>query len=429
MSTSRRTFLKSAAAIGAGLYVGRPSASWASKSPSEKIDVACVGVGNRGYSNVQGVKSQNIVAMCDVDDVTAAKAYKNFPKATKYRDFREMLDNEKLDGVVVATPDHTHLPVAITAMRRDLPVYVEKPMGHNVWEVRLATELAREKNLATQLGTQIHATDNYRRVVEAVQSGAIGPIRDVQVWIHKDWGGDHDKRLKGTPPIPETLDWDLWLGPAEERPYAKGYLPREWRRWWEFGCGTLGDMGCHYMDLAYWAMGLDYPTKIAAEGPKPSPECPPHGMKVIYNFPSKGDRPPLQMTWSDGNMAPTELHGIKLPGAGVLFVGEEGQILGTYSSLKLYPEEKYADWTAPEPTIPPSIGHHNEWIAAVKTGSPTLCNFDYSGPLTETVLLGCAAYRAGQPLEWDAANLKVTNDVPGAAELIHPAYRKGWELG
>lgn len=431
MQPTRRTFLKSTAALGAGLYLGRPTLGWASQSPNEKLNLACVGVGGRGYSDLRGVSSENIVALCDVDEVRAAQAFKNYPKSRKYSDFRKLLDKEtSLDGVVVGTPDHVHVPVAVAAMHRDLPVYVEKPLGHNVWEVRLATELAREKKLATQLGTQIHATDNYRRVVEAVQSGAIGPVRQVHVWVAKDWGGDHtrDTLLPGTPPIPETLDWNLWLGPAAERPYDKGYLPAQWRRWWDFGSGTLGDMGCHYMDLAFWALGLDAPTKITAQGPPVSPVMAPHGVQVDYEFPARGDRPAVSMTWSDGNKVPTELHGIKLPGAGVLFVGDKGQILGTYSTLKLYPEEKFADWTPPEQTIPPSIGHHQEWIHAVKTGAPTLCNFDYSGPLTETVLLGCVAYRAGKPLEWDAANLKVTNNVPGADELIHPPYRKGWEL-
>lgn len=428
MQASRRQFLKSAAAIGAGLYIGQPQVSRAYLSANEKLNVACVGVGGRGYANVEGVASQNIVALCDVDDVRAATAYQNFPKAAKYRDFRKMLDAEKnLDGVVVATTDHVHVPVAVAAMRRDLPVYVEKPLGHNVWETRLATELAREKKLATQLGTQIHATENYRRVVEAVQSGAIGPIREVHVWVAKDWGGDHDEPLPGTPPVPETLDWDLWLGPAPEREYARGYLPGEWRRWWDFGTGTLGDMGCHYMDLVFWALGLSHPIRVKAEGPTPRKETAPRALTVEYDFPARGEQPPVKMIWSDGSRIPTELHGIKLPGAGVLFVGDEGQMFADYSNLRLYPEEKFADWKAPERTIPPSVGHHNEWIEAIKTGSPTLCNFDYSGPLTETVLLGCVAFRVGKTLEWDAANLKATN-VPEAASLIRPEYRKGWEL-
>lgn len=423
---SRRTLLKSAAAIGAGLYVGRPAVTWASKSPNEKLKLACVGVGGRGFDNVKGVETENIVAMCDVDDVRAAQAYAAHPGAKKYKDFRKLLDAEKLDAVVIATTDHIHVPAAVAAMRRDLPVYVEKPLGHNVWEVRLATELAKEKNLPTQLGTQIHAGDNYRRVVEAIQSGVIGPVREVHVWIGKDWGGG--ERPKESQPIPSTLDWDLWLGPAPERPHHTTYYPAEWRRWWDFGSGTLGDMGCHYMDLVFWALNLDTPTHVAADGPPPHPETAPKGLKVAYDFPSKGDRPPVRMTWYDGNLIPTELHGIKLRGAGILFVGDEGQMFADYGGFKLYPEEKFAGWKAPEPTIPASIGHHAEWIRACKTGEPTTCNFGYSGPLTETVLLGVVAHRLGKPIDWDAANLKATN-APEAAALIRPEYRKGWEIG
>ena len=425
-SASRRTFLKSAAAVAAGLYVGRPSIGRAAKSPNEKLDVACVGVGGRGFANVEGVSTENIIAMCDVDDLRAATAYQKYPKATRYRDFRKMLDAEKLDGVVVATTDHVHVPVAVNAMRRGLPVYVEKPLGHNVWEVRLAQQVAQEQGVATQLGTQIHAGNNYRRVVETIQSGAIGPVREVHVWVAKEWGGDA-KRPTETPPVPETLDWDLWLGPAPERPYHPTYLPAEWRRWWDFGSGTLGDMGCHYMDLVFWALGLDAPTKVVAEGPPVSAERAPRGLTVTYEFPARGDRPAVKMIWSDGDRVPTELHGIKLPGAGVVFVGDEGQMFANYSRFDLYPEKKFADWKAPDQTIPDSIGHHAEWIRACKTGESTTCRFDYSGPLTETVLLGVVAYKLGQPIEWDATSLTVRND-PRAAALIRPEYRKGWEI-
>jgi predicted dehydrogenase len=424
--TSRRTFLKSAAAIGAGLYVGRPAAAWASKSPNEKLDVACVGVGGRGFEDVQGVATENIVALCDVDDLRAAPAFEAHPQAKRFKDFRKLLDEQKYDAVVVGTTDHIHVPVAVAAMRRGLPVYVEKPLGHNVWEVRLATQLAKEKNLATQLGTQIHATDNYRRVVEAIQSGVIGPVRQVHVWVAKIWSGGGD-RPNETQPVPPTLDWDLWLGPAPERPHHSTYYPANWRGWWDFGSGTLGDMGCHYMDLVFWALGLDAPTRVAAEGPPAHPESAPNGLTVTYNFPNKGDRPAVQMTWYDGERTPKEIDGIKVPGAGVLFVGDEGQMFADYTKYRLYPQEKFADWKAPEPTIPESIGHHAEWVRACKTGEPTTCHFGYSGPLTETVLLGVVAHRVGKPIEWDAANLRVAN-APEAERLIRPEYRKGWEI-
>jgi predicted dehydrogenase len=427
---SRRAFLKSAAAVGAGLYVGRPAVSWASKSPNEKLNVGCVGVGGRGWENVKGVETENIVALCDVDELRAKQAFETFPNASKYADFRKMLDGESLDAVVVATTDHLHLPVAVNAMRRGLPVYVEKPLGHNVWEVRLATQIAKEKNLATQMGTQIHAGNNYRRVVEAIQSGAIGPVREVFVFMAKDWGGKnggYDAPLPAEP-VPPTMKWDLWLGPAAERPHNSAYYPAEWRRWWAFGSGTLGDMGCHYMDLVFWALDLDAPTKISTEGPPAHKETAPSGLIVHYDFPSKGDRPAVKMHWMDGNLAPPEINGIKVPGAGVLFVGDKGTMFADYTKFRLYPEEKFADWKAPEPWIPDSIGHHAEWIRACKTGDPTTCHFGYSGPITETVLLGVVSHKLGKPLDWDAANLKVTN-APEAAALIHPEYRSGWEIG
>lgn len=424
---SRRNFLKSAAALGAGLYVGRPAVSWASKSPNEKLDLACIGVGGRGYEDLKGVTTENIVALCDVDELRAAKAFEEHPKAKKYRDFRVMLDEQKLDGVVIGTTDHIHVPVAVAAMRRGLPVYVEKPLGHNVWEVRLATEMAKEKKLATQLGTQIHATDNYRRVVEAIQSGAIGPVRKVHVWVGKVWSGGGD-RPKEEQPVPPTLDWDLWLGPAPYRPHNTTYYPANWRGWWDFGSGTLGDMGCHYMDLVFWALGLDAPTKVAADGPPPHPESAPSGLTVTYDFPAKGDRPAVTMVWHDGERTPKEVEGHKVPGAGVMFVGDEGQMFADYGGFKLYPQEKFTDWKAPAQSIPASIGHHAEWVRACKTGEPTTCHFGYSGPLTETVLLGVVAYRTGKPIEWDAAKLECPN-APEAAKFIKPEYRKGWEIG
>ena len=275
------------------------------------------------------------------------------------------------------------------------------------------------------MGTQIHAENNYRRVVELVQSGAIGPIQEVHVWVGSQWGGG--ERPTETVAVPKELDWDLWLGPAPARPYNPTYLPANWRRWWDFGNGTLGDMGCHYMDLVFWSLGLRHPSTVAAEGPPLNHETAPLGLKAIWEFPARGDKPAVTVTWTDGDRVENKFDGHELPGAGVYFIGSEGSMFADYGSHRLFPEEKFKDFKAPEQTIADSIGHHEEWIAACKTGSPTTCNFDYSGALAECVLLGTVAYRVGKKLEWDAEALKAKN-APEADEFLRRAYRKGWEL-
>jgi hypothetical protein len=276
------------------------------------------------------------------------------------------------------------------------------------------------------MGTQIHATDNYRRVVEIIQAGTIGDVTEVHVWVGKSWGGG-DRPEKGVEP-PANLSWDLWLGPAPERPFAAGrYHPAQWRRWWDFGQGTLGDMGCHYMDLPFWALDLRYPISIEAEGPEVHPETCPLGLVVKYKFPARGDKPGLDFTWYDGNKTPREVADEKVPGSGVMFVGTEGNMFASYSNYKLFPKEKFTDFVPPAQTIPKSIGHHAEWIKACKDGSPTTCNFDYSGALTEAVLLGNVAYRTGKQIDWDGENFKATN-CPEADKYLRKEYRPGWEV-
>ncbi|MFO7901676.1 MAG: Gfo/Idh/MocA family oxidoreductase [Pirellulaceae bacterium] len=432
---TRREMLRNTGLAGVGVWVsGATSAvGWGggkSPSPNEKLYILCVGVGGRGGADVNGVSTENIVALCDVDSRRAAKTFEKFPKAKRFQDYRTALEEleHRIDAVVIGTPDHTHAPPAAEAMRMGKHVYCEKPLTHCVYETRVLTELAREKKLATQLGTQIHARDNYRRVVELIQAGAIGPVRRVEVTFPGGLGGQD--RPEETPPVPEGLNWDLWLGPAPYRPYHPAYVPGSWRAWWDFANGTLGDFGCHYMDLPYWALKLKYPSVIEAEGPPPHPETAAPVLTVRYQFPARGDLPPVTMTWRNGkgNKSPI-FEEKKIPdwGASVLFVGEEGMLLANYSKHRLLPESKFADFQRPEPTIPKSIGHHQEWVRACKTGEPTTCNFDYSGPLTETVLLGNVSYRAGSALEWDAANLKATN-CPEADTLIRREYREGWTL-
>jgi predicted dehydrogenase len=427
---SRRNFLKTSGAGAALLSSGVWSSAAAKESiaANEKLNIACVGVANRAAADVNGVAGENIVAICDIDKNYLDRAAAKFPNARTYADYREMIDKEKgkVDAAVVATADHNHAPASIRAIRAGMHVYCEKPLTHTVHEARVITEAAAERGLATQLGTQIHACENYRRVVELIQSGVIGDVNEVHVWVGKGWGGGDLPKVTQQPPA--NLSWDLWLGPAPERPYAAGrYHPAQWRRWWDFGQGTLGDMACHYMDLPFWALKLKYPTACEAEGPEVHPETCPVGLIVRFQFPARDKMPPVKFTWYDGNMIPREVGGQRVPGSGVMFIGSEGKMFADYGSYRLFPQEKFADFKPPAPSIPKSIGHHAEWIKACKDGSPTTCDFDYSGPLTEAVLLGNVAYRTGQSLEWDAANLKATN-CPAADKYIKKEYRKGWEV-
>ena len=422
-SFHRRDFIRGVAAVGVASTLG----SRAKAGPNEKLNIGIIGTSGRALGNIEGVEGENIVAVCDIDDRLLAVAKDRFPKAQTFEDFRKLIEMGGLDAVVISTADHTHAPAAAMALRMGKHVYCEKPLSHSVHEARTLAKLAGEAKVATQMGTQIHATDNYRRVVEAIQSGTIGPVKAVHVWCGKSWSGG--KRPTETPAIPSYLKWDLWLGPAPERPYHPTYLPANWRRWWDFGNGTLGDMACHVMDLPFWALDLRHPTTIEAQGPPVDPETTPPWLEVNYQFPANANRPPVALTWYDGDKKPEILSENKLPewGMGVLFVGEKGMLQADYGRLRLFPQEDFKDYQPPKPTIPKSIGHHAEWIAACKDARPTTCNFDYSGALTESVLLGNVAYRAGKKLEWDAPNLRATN-CSEAEAFLRRDYRKGWTL-
>jgi predicted dehydrogenase len=425
---NRRQFLSVAGCGGAGLLILRSSRSARGYQANDKLNIAIIGAGGRGAQNLSEVAGENIVALCDVDDRRAADSFQKYPNAARHRDYRRMLAemDRQIDAVVVSTTNHVHAPGSVMAMHMGKHCYCEKPLGHSVYESRVAARVAAEKKVATQMGTQIHATDNYRRIVELIRAGTIGPVRECHCWL--PCGGSPSDRPTETPPVPPGLDWDLWVGPAPYRPYHPCYVPHGWHFWWDFGGGAFGNMGCHYFDLAFWALDLRHPQTIEASGPPPHLESTPAWQHVRYEFPARGDAPPVTLTWTHGETAPPVFREQKLPDwVWGVFVGTKGLLLANYGQRMLWPATAFADHVPPEPNIPPSVGHHQEWIAACKTGSVTSCNFDYSGAITETVLLGNAAYRTGQKLEWDAANMKVTN-YPPANDYLQRAYRPGWTL-
>ncbi len=425
---TRRQFLHTTAAAGAAATFGGfwtfPSRA-ARRLANDKLNVAMVGTSNQAEFTIDNVQHENLAAICDIDDLLLGKCGERFPKAQKFTDFRKLMDEESIDAVCVCTPDHIHAPATVLALKHGKHVYCEKPLTHTIFEARTVSQTAAATKKATQMGTQIHATDNYRRVVEIIQSGAIGKVTEVDVWVGKGWGGGD--RPTDRPPVPKNLHWDLWLGPAPERPYSPIYLPANWRRWWDFGGGTLADMGCHYIDLVFWSLKLHAPTTCEAFGPEPHPETAPMGLKVVWDFPARDELPAVKMSWRDGDQTPTEVRGHKVPGAGIMFVGDKGMMFADYGGYKLYPVDQFKGFTAPPQSIPASIGHHAEWLQACRTGEPTTCNFGYAGPLTETVLLGNVAYRSGQKLEWDAENMKIPN-APEAEKFLRREYRSGWTL-
>ncbi len=426
LQVSRRRFLQAGTGLAAAAFI--PDLTAKENSPNEKLNIACIGIGGQGKSNLNSVSSQNIVALCDVDDERAGDAYDRFPRAEKFYDFRKMLDkmDNQIDAVVVSTPDHTHAHAAMRAMRMGKHCYCEKPMAHSVSEIRAMTELARKMKLATQLGVQRHTIDNVHRIVEIIQSGAIGEVREVYSWK----GGNRGMPALPTefPPVPPHLKWDLWLGPAEKRPYSPAYCPYNWRFWWDFGTGETGNWGCHILDIPYWALDLVNPVKVSGWGPTVDPERSPKSMFTKFEFPSRGTLPPVTLHWYHTNDSIPFLEEHNIPKSGNnLFVGSEGFLLCDFGKRKLYPENKFSDFEEPPHTIPDSPGFRKEWINACKGGEPATCNFDYTGPLSETVILGNVAYRVKEEFEWDAKNMKAI-DCPDTEPFIHPEYREGWPL-
>lgn len=429
----RRAVLKTVALAGAGLWLRGNNRSLAdenkSRSPNERLNLAIIGCGGRARGVIAGMQGENFVALCDVDERRAADTYKQYPKARRFRDFRNLFDkmHQEIDAVVVSTPDHSHVYPSLMGMRLGKHCYCEKPLAHTVAEARAMINAAQEHKLVTQMGTQIHAGDNYRRVVELVQGGAIGPVHEAHVWCSAKYHGG--RRPTGYPPTPETLDWDRWVAGSQYFPYDPAYAPFGWRNWWAYGTGALGDFGCHYGDLAFWALKLRHPTTVDAEGPTLDPYSAPQWLVVRYTYPARGKMPPVKLTWYDSGKKPPFLAEKKIPawGSAVLFIGDKGMLLADYSRHVLLPEDCFVGFRPPDPTIPSSIGHQQEWLAACKSGGSTTCNFDYSGTLTEAVLLGAVSYKTGKKLNWDAKNLKATN-CPEAEHFIHKPYREGWTI-
>jgi len=433
-TVNRRTFLKHSAVLGAGITILKSGILKAGNSPNGKLNIAAIGVGGRGGDDLNEVKSENIVALCDVNEKNLAAAARKFPQAKTYADWRKCLDQKDIDAVVCATTDHTHAFVNIWAMNRGKHVYCEKPLANSVQEARLVREtyLKNKGKLATQMGTQIHASDNYRRMVELIRRGAIGTVDKVHVWCSRTpEGGSY---LPAVEPVPSHINWDLWLGPALFHPFNPGYLGGclAWNRFWDFGSGQIGDMGSHMMDMAYWALDLSLPTTCKAEGTPVNSDTCPQWLTAEWDHPANDWRPAVKVNWYDGGKKPgmpSEVFNREKIFKGVLFHGDKGYLLCDYDYRVLMPMGDLTHYSSPKPEelIPPSPGHHQEWIIGCKTGKPTLCNFDYAGALVENNLLALVAYRVGQKLEWDAKSLKAPN-CPEADKYINKQYRQGWVL-
>jgi predicted dehydrogenase len=411
--------------------------------PGEKMNVAGIGIGGMGGSNLASLESENIVALCDVDPAHAAHTIKRYPKAKVYIDYRDMLDKQKdIDGVVVATPDHTHAVISIAAMKAGKHVYCQKPLTHDVYESRRMAEVAKECKVATQMGIQGHSMEGIRLMTEWVAAGVIGEIREVDAWCdltyypwgHAGWSSSWSQRPKETPPVPAGLNWDLWIGPAPMRPYHRAYHPATWRCWWDFGCGMMGDRGAHTFDPVCTALKLGPPTSIEATSCGNTAEVHPLSAIVTFKFAAREGFPPLTLTWYEGTRPPRpdDLEdGRQWPAeGGSLLKGTKGTIMaGVYGEgARIIPEKKMRELNLPPKTIPRVKGtHESDWVRACKTGEPAGADFAYSGPLTETCLLGNIAKRVDARILWDPVQLKITN-LPEADRYVRTEYRKGWSL-
>ncbi|MBL7042069.1 MAG: Gfo/Idh/MocA family oxidoreductase [Pirellulaceae bacterium] len=458
-SIPRRRFLQAATAAAAFTIVPRRVLGGPKfVAPSESVRVALIGAGGQGKQDAKWLLRDHadaqVISVCDPyeqwdhggnngrlpvkAELEKLQAGKGTPVAVSdYADYRQMLDRESaIDAVICATPDHWHATITLAAMKAGKHVYCEKPLTHNIWEAREVARVGKETGVATQMGNMGHSGEGLRRTCEWIWAGAIGAVREVHAW------GDGGRYVTGhgrpteTPPIPAGFDWDLWVGPRPPRPYHPSYTPGLWRGWWAFGCGCLGDMGCHNLDPAYCALHLETPLTVEATSPGVDSEITCYCTMYRYTYGARGDMPPVKVTWYDGGLRPATPDGVTprelafAGGNGILFVGDEGVIAcaGWAGAPRLFPLEKRKEYEKLEPTLPRSQGHLRDWLDACKGGPAASANFQYGAGITEMVLLGNVALRAGTRIEWDAANMKATN-TPKADALLREEYRPGWDIG
>jgi predicted dehydrogenase len=442
----RRTFLKTVASAGVATIVPRIAVAGSGETPpNEKLDLAFIGAGGRARANLGGLRAENVVALCDVDLQRSKDSFAEHAKARRFRDFRKMLDavEKQIDAVVVSTPDHTHAVATIAALERGKHVYCEKPLAHTVAEVRAMRAAAAKAGVVTQLGNQGHSYDHIRLFCEWIWDGAIGDVTEVHALYGKRGSSysriDQLPKLAEKHAVPETLDWDLWLGPVAHRPYNPVYLPGAWRGWSAFGTGTIGDWTCHVVDPVFWALDLDAPKTICADVTEYDPEAHgetfPRGARVRYDFPARGKRGPVTLYWYEGDFEkprPDDLEADKeVPIPGAFVVGTKGKIrYGSHGAngVRIFPEEKMEAYERPEPTLPRVADHRVDWTDAIRNGGTAGSNFDYGGPLTEVALLGAIAMRfPGVELQWDADGMRFSNSEE-ANTMLAIEYRDGWTL-
>ncbi|HEY0456431.1 MAG TPA: Gfo/Idh/MocA family oxidoreductase [Verrucomicrobiae bacterium] len=449
-SLTRRKFIQRST-LATGTFLASAPYLLRAQGANNKLNIAVVGAGGKGASDTDSCASENIVALCDVDENTLKDRARKYPEAKLFRDYRKMLDEMKnVDAVIVATPDHHHAIASTMAMKMGKHVYCQKPLTHSVSEARRMRELGKEMKVATQMGNQGSAENGLRRAVEIIQAGAIGPVHEVHVWSNRPiWPQGMDKP-EGEDAVPANLDWDLWLGPAPKRAFkSKAYHPFAWRGFQDFGTGALGDMACHTANMPFRALKLGYPTSIDARSTGMNKQMYPKSSEIHFQFPAREGMPAVKFVWYDGGWKPWDdtaekvLDWIagqkdkngkakerKLPGSGCLLVGEKGHLFSPDdygAQYFLLPKDDFGDYKGPDQTIPRSPGHYKEWLRACKGGPPAYSNFDIAAYLTEIILLGCVALRVGKKIDWDGPNMRSTN-APEAEQYVKRQYREGWSL-